>query len=237
MESLELLYEGKSKKVYQTKDEDVILIHYKDDATAYNGIKKAEIKNKGICNNNISSYIFKYLKENGVDSHFISQVNDCESLCKKLTIIPLEVICRNVCAGTMAKRLGIKEGTVLNNTVYELCYKDDNLGDPLVNEHHAVALGLVSYEELKVIYNITYKVNELLKDLFNRVDITLVDFKIEFGRDKNNNIILADEISPDSCRLWDKNTNDRLDKDRFRKDLGHVSDAYKEIYRRLGSLK
>lgn len=233
MEKLEMLYEGKAKQIYKTKDEDLIIIHYKDDATAFNGVKKASINQKGILNNKITEIIFKKMEEAGVPTHFIEKLNDRDQLCKKVTIVPLEVIVRNIIAGSMAKRLNIPEGTKPSNTIYEICYKDDALGDPLINDHHAVALGAVTYDELATIYKLTAKINEVLVEMFDKIGITLVDFKIEFGRLSDGTIVLADEISPDTCRLWDKETQKKLDKDRFRRDLGNVIEAYEEILSRL----
>ena len=233
MEKLEMLYEGKAKQVYKTEDEDLIIIHYKDDATAFNGVKKASINQKGILNNKITEIIFKKMEEAGVPTHFIEKLNDRDQLCKKVTIVPLEVIVRNIIAGSMAKRLNIPEGTKPSNTIYEICYKDDALGDPLINDHHAVALGAVTYDELATIYKLTAKINEVLVEMFDKIGITLVDFKIEFGRLTDGTIILADEISPDTCRLWDSATHEKLDKDRFRRDLGGVEDAYTEVMKRL----
>jgi len=237
MKQLEMLYEGKAKQVYATDDKDIIVMHYKDDATAFNGIKKAQIKDKGILNNEITNIIFNELIKEGIPTHFIKKLNDRDQLCKKVTIFPLEVIVRNIIAGSMAKRLDIEEGTHINNTIYELCYKNDKLGDPLINEHHAVALGAATYDELNTIYDLTMKIDEILKKLFKSINITLVDFKIEFGKTSDGQIVLADEISPDTCRLWDTATNDKLDKDRFRRDLGKVIEAYEEILRRLQNRK
>ena len=233
MKQLEMLYEGKAKQVFRTDDDDVILMHYKDAATAFNNIKKATIEGKGILNNKISTIIFGYLKEAGVPTHYIETLNDRDQLCRRVEIIPLEVIVRNVIAGSMAQRLGIEEGTQPSNTIIDICYKRDELGDPLINDHHAVALGLVTYEELERIYAMTARINEVLKDLFARMNIRLIDFKIEFGRTPDGEIMLADEVSPDTCRLWDMTTNERLDKDRFRRDLGRVREAYEEILARL----
>ncbi len=237
MKRLELLYEGKAKQVYRTEDENVIIMHYKDDATAYNGIKKASINNKGVLNNKITSIIFKKLEEAGIPTHYIDTIDDRNQLCKKVTILPIEVICRNIIAGSMSKRLGIEEGTKPLNTIFEICYKDDALGDPLINDHHAVALKAATYDELKLIYDLTDKINKELKKMFSSVGVILVDFKIEFGKTSNGEIVLADEISPDTARLWDEKTNTKLDKDRFRRDLGDVIGAYEEIYSRLQMIK
>lgn len=235
MKQLEMLYEGKAKQVFRTDDENLIVMHFKDDATAFNGIKKAQIKDKGILNNEITTIIFDELIKNGVPTHFVEKLNDRDQLCKKVKIFPLEVIVRNIVAGSMAKRLDIAEGTKIDNTIFELCYKNDKLGDPLINNDHAVALGTATYDELKTIYDLTMKINEILKKLFSSINITLVDFKIEFGKTSDGEIVLADEISPDTCRLWDTTTSDKLDKDRFRRDLGKVIEAYEEILRRLSN--
>ncbi|MGL4949414.1 MAG: phosphoribosylaminoimidazolesuccinocarboxamide synthase [Anaeroplasmataceae bacterium] len=237
MEKIKMLYEGKAKQVYTTKKDDEIIIFYKDDATAYNGIKKAQISNKGILNNKITSIIFEILNKHNIPTHYISTLNDREQLCKKVDIIPLEVIVRNIIAGSMSKRLNIEEGYKPENTIMELCYKDDSLGDPLINDHHAVALKACSYEDLKTIYSITECINKELIKIFDAIGVTLVDFKIEFGKLADGTIVLADEISPDTARLWDKKTNDKLDKDRFRRDLGKVVEAYEDILQRLESLK
>jgi len=233
MKQLEMLYEGKAKQVYETDDKDLIIIHYKDSATAYNNLKKAQIANKGVLNNEISTIIFGHLIEAGVKTHFVEKLNERDQLCRRVEIIPLEVIVRNIIAGSMAQRLGIEEGTKPSNTIIDICYKKDELGDPLINDDHAVALGVVTYDELKHIYDMTRKINEVLIGLFDKLGITLVDFKIEFGRTSDGEIILADEVSPDTCRLWDKQTNEKLDKDRFRRDLGKVIEAYEEILSRL----
>lgn len=233
MQKKELMYEGKAKQVFSTDDENLIIMHFKDDATAFNGIKKAQILNKGVLNCEITNIIFNYLKENGIPTHFVEKLNDRDQLCKKVNIIPLEVIVRNIIAGSMAKRLNIPEGTKANTTIFEICYKNDKLGDPLINDDHAVALNVCTRDELNQIRSLTLKINELLQKLFAKMNITLVDFKIEFGKDRDGNIVLADEISPDSCRLWDSTTNEKLDKDRFRRDLGKVVEAYEEILSRL----
>ena len=232
MAKLEMMYEGKAKQIFRTDKEDEVIVYYKDDATAFNGEKKGQINDKGELNNAITSMIFEMLNENGIKTHFIEKLNDREQLCKKVEIVPLEVIVRNVAAGSMAKRLGLEEGYELKTTVFELSYKDDNLGDPLINDFHAVGIGATTFEELEVIYGITAKVNDLLKEFFAKQNIRLIDFKIEFGR-YNGEIILADEISPDTCRFWDATTGEKLDKDRFRRDLGNVRDAYVEILNRI----
>lgn len=232
-----LLYEGKAKQVFSTENKDEVIIHYKDDATAYNGIKKSTVMNKGILNNHITTLLYKHLEEAGIKTHLIEQLNDRDQRCKRVSIIPLEVIIRNVIAGSMAKRLGLEEGQVLSEPVYELCYKNDDFNDPLINEDHALALKLATKEELKQIKGIAMDINQVLKKAFDQVGICLVDFKIEFGKDAQGTLLLADEISPDTCRLWDKATLKKLDKDRFRRDLGHVEEAYIEILERLKGLK
>ena len=234
---MDMLYEGKAKQVYATDQEDKVIIHYKDAATAFNNIKKATIENKGLLNNKISTIVFNRLKAAGIPTHYIETLNDRDQLCLKVSIVPLEVIVRNVIAGSMAKRLGIEEGTQAPNTIYEICYKDDALGDPLINDHHAVALGAATYEELAEIYALTARINEELIKMFSEVNIRLVDFKIEFGKTADGKIVLADEISPDTCRLWDATTNEKLDKDRFRRDMGKVIEAYEEINARLNTIK
>ena len=232
MEKLEMMYEGKAKKIYATNKDDEVIVYYKDDATAFNGEKKGQIEDKGVMNNAITATLFEILAQNGVPTHFIEKLNDREQLCKRVEIVPLEVIVRNVAAGSMAKRLGLEEGTELKTTVFELSYKDDSLGDPLINDYHAVAIGATTFEELNKIYELTAKVNDILKGLFLKANINLIDFKLEFGR-YNGEIVLADEISPDTCRFWDATTGEKLDKDRFRRDLGNVKDAYVEILSRL----
>ncbi len=236
MEKLEMMYEGKAKQIFSTEKEDEIIVYYKDDATAFNGEKKGSIEDKGALNNEITSLLFEVLNEKGIETHFIKKLSEREQLCKKVEIVPLEVIVRNVAAGSMAKRLGLEEGTELKTTVFEICYKDDSLGDPLINDYHAVAIGAASFEELDAIYEITDKINEVLKEVFLNLNIKLIDFKLEFGRYKGE-IILADEISPDTCRFWDATTNEKLDKDRFRRDLGNVKDAYIEILNRIKNIK
>ena len=211
-------------------------MYYKDDATAFNGEKKGSIKDKGVMNNEITTLLFKMLEKNGVKTHFIEKLNEREQICQKVKIFPLEVIVRNLIAGSMAKRLGIEEGTVPPNTIFEICYKNDEYGDPLINDHHAVALKLATYDELKYIYEVTSKVNNLLKDALDKIGITLVDFKIEFGKNAKGEILLADEITPDTCRFWDKETGKKLDKDRFRRDLGSIEEAYIEVLNRLNNL-
>ena len=233
MEKKDFLYEGKAKQIYSTDDENYVIIHYKDDATAGNGEKKGSIKDKGIINNQITALLLTRLEEKGIRTHFKEKLNDRDQLCEKVKIFPLEVIVRNIITGSMSKRLGVKEGTKPENTILEICYKNDEYGDPLINDHHAVALGLATYDELKKIYEITLKINDFLKELFDKEGIILVDFKIEFGKNSKGEILLADEITPDTCRLWDKETGKKLDKDRFRQDLGGIEEAYIEILKRL----
>jgi phosphoribosylaminoimidazole-succinocarboxamide synthase len=229
----DFLYEGKAKQIYSTEDDDKVIIHYKDDATAGNGEKKGTIKDKGVINNKITAKLFEMLEKKGIKTHFIEKLNDRDQLCQKVEIFPLEVIVRNIITGSMAKRVGIEDGTKPENTIFEICYKNDAYGDPLINDHHAVAMKLATYDELEQIYAITARINNLLKDIFDKEGIILVDFKIEFGKNKNGEILLADEITPDTYRLWDKATNKKLDKDRFRQDLGDIEEAYIEILKRL----
>ena len=233
----EMIYEGKAKKVYATNDPEFCIIHYKDDATAFNGIKKSTILNKGIINNEFTAIIFNKLAKQGIKTHFIKKLNDREQLCKKVSIIPIEVIVRNVIAGSMAKRLGIKEGTIPIRHIFEMSYKNDEYQDPLINDDHAIALGLATDDELAQIKQMTFAINQILCSLFDRIGIILVDFKIEFGKDSQGNIILADEISPDTCRFWDKSTLKKLDKDRFRRDLGSIEEAYYEILSRIKTIE
>ena len=233
MEKRDLLYEGKAKKVFQTDDPDLLLVDYKDDATAFNGEKKGTILGKGVVNNRMTNYIFKILERKGVPTHYIQELSYRETVVKKLEIVPLEVIVRNIAAGSFSKKLGIEEGFELLQPTLEFSYKDDELGDPFINSYYAIALGKATKEEIDAITRYAFKVNEVLKEEFAKAGIRLVDFKIEFGRYKGE-IILADEISPDTCRLWDAETNEKLDKDRFRRDMGNVEAAYEEVYRRLG---
>lgn len=230
---MEMLYEGKAKQVFRTENEHEIIIHYKDDATAFNGLKKDTINNKGIMNNEITTLIYQYLMTKDIPTHYLKTLNDRDQLCKKVDIIPLEVIVRNRLAGSCAKRLGVEEGYPIENTVMEICFKCDELNDPMINDSHAIAIHLATRDELNKIYEITEKVNIALKELFSGIGIDLIDFKIEFGRDHEGNILLADEISPDTCRLWDIETQKKLDKDRFRRDMGDVEEAYQEILTRL----
>ena len=230
---LEQLYEGKAKKVFKTNQEDLYMIEYKDDATAFNGEKKGQIHQKGVMNNQITTLIFKKLAKHGIENHFVEYVDETHQIVKKVEIIMLEVIMRNVIAGSLAKRLGKPEGEVLPQPILELCYKNDDLGDPMINNYHAQAIGLASAEELDLITKQAFEINEYLKELFAQCGLTLVDFKTEFGRLPNGKVILADEISPDTCRLWDMATHEKLDKDRFRRDLGNVEEAYQEVLKRL----
>ena len=228
----EMLYEGKAKQIFATDNQDEVLVYYKDDATAGNGAKKGTILNKGIMNNKISSFFFKLLKEKGVESHFIDMPSDREMLVKSLEIIQVEVVTRNIAAGSLAKRLGWAEGTKLPNTVVELYYKNDDLGDPIINDFHVAALNLATPEQVAEMESIALKVNEVLTQYLKTKDIELIDFKLEFGLHKGM-VLLGDEISPDTCRFWDSKTGEKLDKDRFRRDLGNIEDAYKEVLHRL----
>ncbi|OIJ13676.1 phosphoribosylaminoimidazolesuccinocarboxamide synthase [Anaerobacillus alkalilacustris] len=229
-----LLYEGKAKKIYQTDDQDVLWIEYKDDATAFNGEKKDKIAGKSRLNNLITSQIFQSLKEAGINNHFIENLSDTEQLVRKVTIIPLEVVVRNVAAGSLSKRLGLEEGIQLNTTIVELYYKDDALGDPLINEDHIRLLDIASPEQLEIMKTNALKVNEFLLELFKEINVRLVDFKLEFGVTESGEVLLADEISPDTCRLWDMETNQKFDKDLFRRNLGSLTEGYEEILTRLG---
>lgn len=233
MQKVNQLYEGKAKKVYTTEDSEVYIVSYKDDATAFNGLKKGSIEGKGAINNRVTNHLMKLLESKGIPTHFIEQLNERESAVRKVSIVPLEVIVRNIAAGSLSKRLGLPEGTKLAKTVLEFCYKDDALGDPMVNEYHIAAMQIATKEELDKITEYSFKVNEILTDYLKDLGIELIDFKLEFGRTSDGKIILADEISPDTCRFWDSKTHEKLDKDRFRRDLGGVEDAYKEILKRL----
>ena len=235
MQKLEKIYEGKAKQLFTTSDENLLIQFFKDSATAFNGEKKEIIEGKGILNNVISEYLMNELATAGIPTHFVKRLNEREQLIKKVTIIPLEVIIRNIAAGSMAKRLGITEGLELSVPVFEICFKDDGLGDPLINDDHAInVLKIVTKKQLEEIKNITARINEIMCKIFINIGIRLVDFKIEFGFDAQGSIILADEISPDSCRLWDQSTSEKLDKDRFRRNLGGLVEAYKEVASRLG---
>ncbi len=233
MQKLDLLYEGKAKKVYKTDDSDLCIFEYKDDATAFNGEKKGSFEGKGIINNKMANLIFTLLEKDGVKTHLVKEIDDRQTLVKKVKIIPLEVIVRNVAAGSFSKRYGVKEGEKLNISTLEFSYKNDALGDPLINSYHAIALGIASEKDIEKIKEIAFKVNESLNKIFSQIGIKLIDFKIEVGFDSEGNIILSDEISPDTCRLWDAETNKKLDKDRFRFDLGEFGDVYHEVYNRL----
>ena len=233
MEKKNVLYEGKAKIVYETDEPDKLIVYFKDDATAGNGEKKGTIKDKGIINNKMSEFFFKYFKDNGIDSHYVETVNEREMAVKSLRMIALEVIVRNVAAGSLAKRLGLPEGTPLKTPVLEYCYKNDELGDPMLNRYHIMALDLARVHELDDIEHIAFCVNQLMINLLKSKNVRLIDFKLEFGRDERDNIVLADEISPDNCRFWDMTTNESLDKDRFRRDLGGVEEAYHEILTRI----
>lgn len=233
MEKLQMIYEGKAKKVYATDAEDVLIVDYKDDATAFNGLKKGTIVGKGVINNRMTNYVCQQLEKAGVPTHFIEELSDRETAVKKVEIVPLEVIVRNVAAGSFSKRMGVEEGKALLCPIIEFSYKNDELGDPFINDDYALALGLATQEEIDKIKGITRKVDEVLSAFFKEAGIDLIDFKIEFGR-YHGDIILADEISPDTCRLWDSVTHEKLDKDRFRRDLGNVEDAYQEVFKRLG---
>ena len=228
-----LLYEGKAKKIFSTENDNEFVVYYKDDATAFNGEKKAEISSKGILNNKISTIMFEELAKEGIESHFIKSISDREMLVKKVEILPLEVIVRNITAGSFCKRYGVEEGIVLDQPIFEMSYKNDEFGDPLLNDDHAIALKLATKEEIDFLRSQTLKINEIMKKFFLKMDLKLVDFKLEFGKDVDGNIILADEISPDTCRLWDVNTNEKLDKDRFRRDLGDLVEGYEEVLARL----
>lgn len=229
----EQLYEGKAKKVFATSDPDVVLVSYKDDATAFNGLKKGTIAGKGVVNNRMSNHMFRRLEKAGVPTHYIEELSDRETLVKKVEIVPLEVIIRNIAAGSMSKRLGIAEGTELKCPVIEFSYKNDELGDPMINDYHAMGMGLATREEINKITELAFKVNAFMIDYFRKLNIDLVDFKLEFGK-FHGEIILADEISPDTCRFWDSTTKEKLDKDRFRRDMGGVEEAYAEMMKRLG---
>ena len=233
MEKKELLYEGKAKKVFTTEDPDVLIVSYKDDATAFDGQKKGTIVGKGAINNRMTNHVFKLLEAEGVPTHLIQELNDRETAVKKVEIVPLEVIIRNFSAGSFAKKMGMEEGIQLKCPTLEFSYKNDDLHDPFINSYYALALDLATQEEIDVISKYAFKVNEVMRKYFAGLGIELIDFKIEFGR-CHGQIILADEVSPDTCRLWDKETHEKLDKDRFRRDLGNVEDAYNEVFKRLG---
>lgn len=232
MKKLGQLYEGKAKKVFATDDPDIVIVDYKDDATAFNGLKKGTIAGKGVINNRMSNMMFKLMEQHGIPTHLVEELSDRETAVKKVQIVPLEVIIRNTAAGSFSKRYGVPEGKKLPVTVLEFSYKNDDLGDPLINDYHALAMELATPEEIDTIKKMAFKVNEVMKEFFKSLNIDLIDFKLEFGRFKGQ-IILADEISPDTCRFWDMTTGEKLDKDRFRRDMGGVEDAYKEVFARL----
>lgn len=233
VKKLEQLYEGKAKKIYATSDADMVIMEYKDSATAFNGEKKGTIEDKGVMNNEISARLYEMLNGWGVPTHFVKKLSEREVLCRKVKIVPLEVIVRNVAAGSFSKRLGVEEGSALKTTIFELSYKDDALGDPLINDYHAVAIGAATWDELHRIYELTAQVNNILKHFFLQQGVRLIDFKLEFGKTSSGEIVLADEISPDTCRFWDAKTGEKLDKDRFRRDLGNVKEAYVEMLSRI----
>ena len=234
MKKLGQLYEGKAKKVFATDDPDIVIVDYKDDATAFNGLKKGTIAGKGVINNKMSNMMFRIMEQHGIPTHLVEELSDRETAVKKVQIVPLEVIIRNTAAGSFSKRYGVPEGTKLPTTVLEFSYKNDELGDPLINDSQALAMQLATPEEIETIKNMALKVNEVMKEFFKTLNINLIDFKLEFGR-YHGQIVLADEISPDTCRFWDMTTGEKLDKDRFRRDMGGVDDAYKEVFARLTS--
>lgn len=236
MKELELLYEGKSKQIFKTEKEDRVVIRFKDDTSAFYGIKRANIENKGRFTCDISSTVLEYLNANNINTHFIERVGADGQLCRVVEHVPVEVIVRNVVAGSMAARLGLDEGIVPENTIFDLVLRRNDLGDPLINDHHAVALGLMSYEEIAQMYEMSAAINRCIVELYAKAGITVVDFKIEFGRDANGELVLADELSPDTCRLWDAETGERMDKDRFRRDLGRVRETYEEVAQRLHNI-
>ncbi len=233
MEKLQQLYEGKAKKVFATSDPEKLIVEYKDDATAFNGLKKGTIKGKGVINNQMSNRLMAFLEKQGIPTHFVEEINERETIVRKVSIVPLEVIIRNISAGSFAKHYGVEEGIVFDQPTIEFSYKNDELGDPLLNHYHALALKLATAEEIATIEKYAFKVNEVLKAFWLSAGVTLVDFKLEFGRLSDGTIVLADEISPDTSRLWDVNTHEKLDKDRFRRDMGGVEEAYAEIMKRM----
>ena len=233
MEKKELIYEGKAKKVYAMDEPDYCMVEYKDDATAFNGLKKGTIRGKGVVNNKMSNFMFKLLAEKGIETHFVKEISDRETIVKKVSIVPLEVIIRNKAAGSLAKKLGLEEGMELKCPILEFSYKNDELGDPMINNSQAIACGIATQEEIDVISDMAYKVNDYMKEFFAGVGVELIDFKLEFGK-FHDKIILADEISPDTCRFWDIKTHEKLDKDRFRRDMGGVEEAYAEMMKRIG---
>ena len=233
MKKTEQLYEGKAKKVFATDSPDLVIVSYKDDATALDGLKKGTITGKGVVNNRMSDFLFQLLEHNGIPTHFVQELNEREALVKRVSIVPLEVIIRNISAGSFSKRYGVREGIVFPSPTIEFSYKNDELHDPLINSYHAVALGLATPEEIETIKSLAFRVNDILKAYFLSLNVRLVDFKLEFGRLADGTIVLADEISPDTCRFWDAETNEKLDKDRFRRDMGGVEDAYQEMMKRV----
>ena len=233
MQKLKQLYEGKAKKVFATDDPECVIVSYKDDATAFNGLKRGTIVGKGVVNNKVTNYLMQLLEKEGVPTHFVEELSDRETAVKKVSIVPLEVIIRNISAGSFAKRFGVEEGIVFEQPTIEFSYKNDDLGDPLMNAYHALALKLATPAEIDTIKAMAFKVNDVLKAFFKAVNVDLVDFKLEFGRLSDGTIVLADEISPDTCRFWDSTTHEKLDKDRFRRALGNVEDAYSEMMRRI----
>ena len=233
MQKVSQLYEGKAKKVWTTEDPELLIVDYKDDATAGNGAKKGTIHDKGIINNRVTNHLMKLLEKDGIPTHFVKEISDRETIVKKVTIVPLEVIVRNIAAGSLSKRIGLPEGTPMNKTVLEYCYKDDALGDPMVNEYHILAMGFCTKEDLDLISEYSLKINKILSEYLKEANIELIDFKLEFGKTSDGKLVLADEISPDTCRFWDMTTHEKLDKDRFRRDMGGVEDAYQEILKRL----
>ena len=233
MEKKAQLYEGKAKKVFETDDPDLLIVSYKDDATAQNGLKRGTISEKGVINNRVTNHLCKLLEKNGIPTHFVEEISDRETVVKRVSIVPLEVIVRNIIAGSLSKRLGRPEGEKLSQTVLEYCYKDDALGDPIVNDYHILAMKWATREELDLIAGYSLKINKILSEYLRDLNIELIDFKLEFGRTADGTIILADEISPDTCRFWDTVTGEKLDKDRFRRDMGGEAEAYQEIMRRL----
>lgn len=233
MEKKNQIYEGKAKKVFETENPDLVIVSYKDDATAFNGLKKGTIVGKGAINNKMTNYLCKLLESKGLPTHYVEELNDTDTVVRKVSIVPLEVIIRNISAGSFAKNYGVEEGIVFKAPTIEFSYKNDELGDPLINSYQAIALGLATREEIEEIKEMAFKINEILKEYFLSLNVKLVDFKLEFGKLSDGKIVLADEISPDTCRFWDAQTNEKLDKDRFRRDLGGVEDAYNEMMKRV----
>jgi phosphoribosylaminoimidazole-succinocarboxamide synthase len=233
LEKRTFLFDGKAKQLYTTDDPSLVVILYKDDVSAYNGIKKSSIQNKGILNNKITEIIYQKLEENGVKTHFVKRLDDRNQLCKKILVFPLEFIVRNVIAGSLARRLDLEEGIRPENTIFDICLKSDFLNDPLINEHHAVALNIISYKELQHVYQLSMKINQIVSKLFDDAGIDVIDMKLEFGYDDEHNLLLADEISPDTARFWDKETKSKLDRDRFKRDMGKIEESYYEILKRL----